>query len=113
MMKHMTTAQLGERLDEVLDALDEPLALSHGNRVVAFVMPAVVPLANAGNLNSKGNSEVKMASEIISNPSSASSGLSSNEPQFPGLMRLAGKARHLPEDASINVDHYLYGLPKR
>lgn len=26
---------------------------------------------------------------------------------------LVGKAEGLPPDAAINVDHYLYGLPKR
>lgn len=29
------------------------------------------------------------------------------------LTKFAGKAAGLPNDASINVDHYLYGHPKR
>jgi uncharacterized protein (DUF433 family) len=29
------------------------------------------------------------------------------------LLKYAGKAVGLPEDASINHDHYLYGTPKR
>jgi hypothetical protein len=29
------------------------------------------------------------------------------------LMKFAGKAKGLPRDASRNVDHYLYGHPKR
>lgn len=29
------------------------------------------------------------------------------------LKKLAGKAKGLPPDASVNLDHYLYGLPKR
>ncbi len=29
------------------------------------------------------------------------------------LAPLIGKARGLPADASVNLDHYLYGLPKR
>jgi len=29
------------------------------------------------------------------------------------LLRLAGTAEGLPADASRNVDHYLYGQPKR
>ena len=29
------------------------------------------------------------------------------------LKPLIGKAKGLPPDASINIDHYLYGLPKR
>jgi hypothetical protein len=29
------------------------------------------------------------------------------------LKSVAGKAKGLPPDASINHDHYLYGLPKR
>jgi hypothetical protein len=28
------------------------------------------------------------------------------------LRSVIGKAKHLPPDASINHDHYLYGLPK-
>ncbi len=30
-----------------------------------------------------------------------------------GLMKFAGTVTDLPEDASLNVDHYLYGHPKR
>jgi hypothetical protein len=29
------------------------------------------------------------------------------------LLKYAGKALGLPPDASVNVDHYLYGHPKR
>jgi hypothetical protein len=29
------------------------------------------------------------------------------------IMRFAGKAKGLPADASRNLDHYLYGHPKR
>ncbi len=29
------------------------------------------------------------------------------------LKELLGKAEGLPPDASVNLDHYLYGLPKR
>ena len=29
------------------------------------------------------------------------------------LANVIGKAKNLPPDASINVDHYLYGLPKK
>jgi len=29
------------------------------------------------------------------------------------LSRFAGKAQTLPEDAAENLDHYLYGLPKK
>lgn len=29
------------------------------------------------------------------------------------LLKLSGKAVGLPSDASVNVDHYLYGHPKR
>ncbi len=29
------------------------------------------------------------------------------------LARLVGKAKGLPPDASLNHDHYLYGLPKK
>jgi hypothetical protein len=30
-----------------------------------------------------------------------------------GLMKFAGKAKGLPRDAARNLDHYLYGHPKR
>ena len=29
------------------------------------------------------------------------------------LLSHAGKAKDLPSDASLNLDHYLYGTPKR
>jgi hypothetical protein len=29
------------------------------------------------------------------------------------LLKLAGSVEGLPPDASINIDHYLYGLPKK
>ncbi|MGD0653356.1 MAG: hypothetical protein ABSA16_03350 [Thermoguttaceae bacterium] len=32
---------------------------------------------------------------------------------YEGLKDLIGKAEGLPPDASINIDHYLYGVPKR
>lgn len=32
---------------------------------------------------------------------------------YDGLKRFIGMANDLPPDASLNVDHYLYGAPKR
>ncbi|MCI0685497.1 MAG: hypothetical protein L0Y71_25630 [Gemmataceae bacterium] len=29
------------------------------------------------------------------------------------LRNVIGRAKHLPPDASVNHDHYLYGLPKQ
>jgi len=29
------------------------------------------------------------------------------------LSRFAGKAQTLPEDAAENLDHYLYGVPRK
>ena len=29
------------------------------------------------------------------------------------LKNVIGKAKNLPPDTSVNVDHYLYGLPKK
>jgi hypothetical protein len=29
------------------------------------------------------------------------------------LSNVIGKAKGLPPDASVNMDHYLYGMPKR
>ena len=41
----------------------------------------------------------------------------SDEKNIPTLLErlapLVGKLEGLPPDASVNVDHYLYGLPKR
>jgi hypothetical protein len=34
-------------------------------------------------------------------------------PENEGLLRFAGAMVDLPEDASVNLDHYLYGHPKR
>lgn len=33
-------------------------------------------------------------------------------PSLAGLMRFAGVITDLPSDSSVNVDHYLYGVPK-
>jgi hypothetical protein len=42
---------------------------------------------------------------------------SSGEENYPslyeGLRDFIGKAEGLPPDASVNLDHYLYGVPKR
>jgi hypothetical protein len=32
---------------------------------------------------------------------------------YEGLKDFIGKAEELPPDASVNLDHYLYGVPKR
>jgi len=37
----------------------------------------------------------------------------SESPLSEVLLRYAGKAKGLPPDASRNLDHYLYGAPKR
>lgn len=36
-----------------------------------------------------------------------------SEPLSEVLLKYAGKAKGLPPDASRNLDHYLYGAPKR
>ena len=40
-------------------------------------------------------------------------GASHNGTIWEKLLSMAGTAEHLPEDASENHDHYLYGTPKR
>jgi hypothetical protein len=47
----------------------------------------------------------EVAVEPISAPAEAS--------VWSNLLKLAGQAQDLPDDAAENVDHYLYGAPKK
>jgi hypothetical protein len=40
-------------------------------------------------------------------------GTARNKKPSRALLKLAGKAKGLPADAARNLDHYLYGHPKR
>jgi hypothetical protein len=72
--------------------LDDPKALAEGTEVeVRPVKKAPKPRAKA----SKAKPKVRPRSLAER------------------LANVIGKAKNLPPDASVNVDHYLYGLPKR
>lgn len=66
--------------------LDTPIALPEGSKVERVVIP--LP-------------------ELRVQPGDAAKG------RFEDLMPFAGQAAELPEDASTQLDHYLYGLPKQ
>jgi hypothetical protein len=74
----------------------------------------VVVLENATGLTEGTKVTVRPASI---KPSMKSNGKSNSKRRRSTLTeRLApviGKARTLPADAAVNLDHYLYGLPKR
>ena len=68
--------------------LDKHVALPEGTRVQCVLIPAESVLEVAGTEND-------------------------GAPLDNGVMEFAGKAVGLPPDASVNLDHYLYGHPKR
>jgi hypothetical protein len=53
----------------------------------------------------------KVRVEVI--PSAAEQSADQSPTLYERLRHLVGKAQHLPPDASINHDHYLYGTPKQ
>jgi hypothetical protein len=69
----------------------------------------VVVLKNPRAL--REGTEVAVEPIVKNNKKKASS--SKSKTVSPALARLAGKAKGLPRDAARNVDHYLYGHPKR
>ncbi len=76
--------------------LDDPKALPEGTEVtVRPVKPRAKP-AKAGEKNKAAKPQEKKRKIVR-----------------PGLVKFAGKAKGLPPDASRNLDHYLYGHPKR
>jgi hypothetical protein len=48
----------------------------------------------------------------IRKPARSSAGKKQPPTLYERLKSVAGKAKGLPPDASINHDHYLYGMPK-
>jgi hypothetical protein len=74
------------RVKDGVVVLDDPKSLPNGAEVSVRVLRRPARKANAG----KKKATVR-----------------------PGLLKLAGKAKDLPPDASVNVEHYLYGHPKR
>lgn len=53
---------------------------------------------------------VEFASAEVSSPLN---GATPERPTVTRFSRIIGMAKDLPPDASANVDHYLYGAPKR
>jgi hypothetical protein len=66
--------------------LDQPVALPEGSKVECVLLPLPV---------------------VIAQPLAPEGG------RFAALMQFAGKATGLTEDAAVNRDHYLYGVPKQ
>jgi hypothetical protein len=66
--------------------LDEPGALPDGTQVT------VRPLANGRKAARGRRQPLSLAKRLAA---------------------FVGQAKGLPDDASVNLDHYLYGLPKR
>jgi hypothetical protein len=50
---------------------------------------------------------------VLTSEESAPSANAAKTPTMAAIRKYAGMAKDLPEDASINVDHYLYGHPKQ
>jgi hypothetical protein len=51
---------------------------------------------------------------VIVAPQSTNGGQETADPTLlERLKNFVGSAKNLPPDASVNVDHYLYGLPKK
>src|SRR5262245_46796955 len=71
--------------------LDDPRAIAEGTEVE--VRPRKPPKSKAKVHKPKSKSRPRSLAERLAN--------------------VIGRAKNLPADASINVDHYLYGLPKR
>ena len=66
--------------------LDEPVALPDGAAVTVELRTAAGSVGKEQSPNSKTRA---------------------------GLMKFAGIAKDLPQDAARNLDHYLYGYPKQ
>ena len=71
--------------------LDNPKALAEGTEVV------VRPVRKAGKSAKGGGKKKKQPPRSLAERYAA----------------FIGKAKELPADMSVNLDHYLYGLPKR
>jgi hypothetical protein len=65
----------------------------------------------------EGSARLEEGAEVSVRPLRKPSRPTARKKQVPTLYErlksVAGKAKGLPRDASINHDHYLYGLPKR
>jgi hypothetical protein len=67
----------------------------------------VVVLDNGSSLPEGTEVTVQAVAEPRSRESRQHAGLRDS------MMKFAGRAKGLPRDASVNIDHYLYGHPKR
>ena len=79
------------RVQKGVVVLDDPQSLDEGAEV------SVRPLKSKNSTVKNSTVKTKKKSITVS----------------PGLLRLAGKAKDLPPDASQNVEHFLYGHAKR
>jgi hypothetical protein len=65
----------------------------------------------------EGRAQLEEGAEVSVRPVRRAARASVRKKQPPTLYErlksVAGKAKGLPPDASINHDHYLYGMPKR
>ena len=59
--------------------------------------------------------EVRRAKKRTTAPKRAKPAKAKSQPRSLAdrLRNVIGKAKHLPSDASVNHDYYLYGLPKQ
>ena len=85
------TIMIRGRVQKGVVVLDDPQSLDEGAEV------SVRPLKSKNSTVKNSTVKTKKKSITVS----------------PGLLRLAGKAKDLPPDASQNVEHFLYGHAKR
>jgi hypothetical protein len=78
------------------------------------VKKGVVVLDDAKGLTDGMKVTVRpMSTPAKSNDKSKANGKHRRATLAERLAPVIGKAKGLPADASVNLDHYLYGLPKR
>jgi hypothetical protein len=78
------------------------------------VKKGVVVLDNATSLAEGTKVTVRpVSAPAKSNGKSKANGKHRRTTLAERLAPVIGKAKGLPADASVNLDHYLYGLPKR
>jgi hypothetical protein len=56
---------------------------------------------------------MKLRVEFLTTDSAEVDDSSQTSTLYERMKDFLGTAKHLPPDASINIDHYLYGLPKK
>jgi hypothetical protein len=71
------------------------------NGIVVFDQPVILPEG------------VEVSIEVHEKTAARHADEEQNSTPSEPLLKYAGKAVDLPEDSSLNHDHYLYGTPKR